>query len=1081
MTFSLWKWVVFGAILLVVLGIGAYASLRVYIQQRNQGWLEEADAAYEAGEWQLAKNYYERYIPQDKENLDLLIRYADACQRLQSNRVGALQSAAVSYLQILTFHPDKIEYRSVLLDLYKKMGSWGDVEYYATEWQNDDPDNRELKYNHALALDRLGRRDDAIAEYRNLVAEGTEYSDAYASLANLLRDRGLENEASAVFRDALERHPENARILVDHARFLARDRDWERVESILNEAFALAPDDPQVRVAMAQTAGLRDNYDAVIEHLRHAITTDPENPAPHLLLAGAYVAMDDLSRAVDTLKNVDPLVQVDNPAILITLGDLQLSLRRFEDAKNTLMQYSDAYPGQLPVEEYFAAKELLVQGEPREAIERLSPVLELRPNFLQARFTLVVAYLEVGERELARNALDAYLAMNPSDVRARDLLFRNFGEPISLEATVARAGQILNDENANSESLYAAGAALFEMAQRADQLDQHTDTARKLLRRCIEKDPKRTGAYETLIALELTDDETRAAAALLDEALEAGVPEEDLARSRVAVALEQGEEELAQTVVDESLAMTSTPSVDAYLDWAGFLASRNAYANAILVIDKGIQAVTTDREKTELTLAKVSLAANHGNLDDAIALLTEVEAAIPASSPMRGQLNATRLELVQHLLATPDRPENDIVQSMVAEVRVEDPDNPVLNTIDGFMLLRQEPPDVAGAKALFERAVKTEPRDVNVQWGLASIAMLEQDYPRALAHAERAAALAPELSALQLQLGEIYSMLGRRLDAEKALTRVLDDDPRNVRALHLLAASLIERKELRRAREVLTRLENTETGGQDTAASLRTLRGRLHLLEGDSAEAERILRAQVEDDPDRLEPVYDLAMTVHRRGRTDEAVQLIEQWARNHPAEPEGWVSVARLYQVIGGDVGLEKASTSLTRALVADPQFVPALREMLSVRIQQGNLGEAIGLCDRYLEKYPDSADVLNTKALLLLESPGQLDIAGSVIERTIALDGSPEYIATRGMIFLAKGDPRRALDDLLAAAAAMSPTTARIDLALAEAYYATRDLSTAREYYQSAVQKSTQGEAVNRGRLARMGELLNSQDTAA
>src|SRR5690606_17048817 len=114
------------------------------------------------------------------------------------------------------------------------------------------------------------------------------------------------------------------------------------------------------------------------------------------------------------------------------------------------------------------------------------------------------------------------------------------------------------------------------------------------------------------------------------------------------------------------------------------------------------------------------------------------------------------------------------------------------------------------------------------------VAMLEQDYPRALAHAERAVALAPDLPALQLQLGEVLSILGRRLESEKALRRVLKDDPDNLRALQLLAASLIERKDTRAARDLLGRFE--KAAGADPSASgvLRTLQGRLLLSEGDS-------------------------------------------------------------------------------------------------------------------------------------------------------------------------------------------------------------------------------------------------------
>ena len=1078
---SWWKWIALGLIFLLVLGVGAYFGARVYIEQRNRQWLAEADAAYDAGEWQLAKNFYERYIPQDQDNAVLLLRYAHACRQILRNRVSALQSAAVAYQQVLTFDPENIEIRSELLGLYKDMGAWGNVEYYTKEWLNAEPENEELFYTHALALDRLGRRDEAMDEYRQLAQANTEYSDTYADLARLLRDRGMDIDARAVLREAVERRPKDAQVRIDYARFLARDRDWDQVDALLQESYALAPENPQVLIAQAQAAGLRDKYDEVIDFLQKAIEADPDNATSHLMLAGAYVAMDDLARAVDSLKNVDPLVQVDNPAVLITLGDLQLSLRRFDEAHETLKRYSEAYPGQLPVQEYFAAKEVLEKGKPRDAIEQLAPVLELRPNFLQAQFTLAVAYLAAGELELARNALEGYLAKNPSDVRARDLLVQNFGEPISLDATIARANEILNDSSAAPEALYATGAALYELSQRAGDLESHRDTARKLLRRSIENDPKQSGAYRALIDLELASDRTRTARELLQQAIDSGVPESDLAESRVAVALASGENGQVREIIASSLAESSAPTVDAYTGWAQFLATRNAYDEALALLDDGLSAVASEEEKIELVLARVLLTANHASVREATARIEELDSQIPKSSPMRKRFNDTRLEIVQHALGDSLAENDDLVHSTVAAIRLEDPDNPVLKTIDGFLLLQEDPPDVERAKALFEAAVETTSRDVNAHWGLAKVALIEQDLPRALEHAERAAQLAPGVPILQLQLGEIYSSLGRRLEAEKALKRVLDADPKNSRALLLLVDSLIERKQIRQARELLTQLERAGDLSPDDANRLQSLRGRIFVAEGDDAAAERLLRSQFEADPDNAVLAGDLAKTIYHQGRAAEAEELLQRFTRSHTSEPEGWIALAKLYLEDSGDASLEKASTALTRALLADPHSVPALRSMLNVRLRQGNLVEAIGLCDRYLDKNPDSADILNTKALLLSETPGQLDIAAATIDRAIALENRPEYLATRGVILLQKGEPRRALEDLQSAASAMSTTTARVDLALAEAYYETQEFQSARRYYELALQKSAQGEPVNAGRLARMGELLKTQDAAA
>ena len=56
---------------LALAGLAAVAGY-LALEYRNAQWLAEAEAAYAAGDWPLAKSMYERYIPQEPGNTDLL-------------------------------------------------------------------------------------------------------------------------------------------------------------------------------------------------------------------------------------------------------------------------------------------------------------------------------------------------------------------------------------------------------------------------------------------------------------------------------------------------------------------------------------------------------------------------------------------------------------------------------------------------------------------------------------------------------------------------------------------------------------------------------------------------------------------------------------------------------------------------------------------------------------------------------------------------------------------------------------------------------------------------------------------------
>ncbi|MCC6698891.1 MAG: tetratricopeptide repeat protein [Candidatus Hydrogenedentes bacterium] len=1075
---SIWKWLAAGLTLLLALGIMAWAGLAAYLHHRNATWLEEAEAAYAAGDWTLAKHRLERYLPQDRTNTELLLKYADACRHITANRIGSLQSASVAYLQILSQDPGNLDVRAQLLDLYESMSAWGNIEYYARQWLSSNPQDSDLRYYVALALDRMGQRDDAMENYRALAVMGTEHSDVYSNYARLLRDRGLDDKADEVFRDALASRPQDARVRVDYARHIARSRDWRRVDELLAEASRLAPGDPYVLVAEAQVASLRQDFDTAIDRLRDAVEKEYE-PTSLMLLAGAYVAKDEYAKAIELLKGVDPLVLADNPVMLITLADMQFSLGQFEDGHQAVAQYEEAYPGQLPVQEYFAAKEMLVKGDSPGAVKKLQAVVGLRPGFHQAQYTLAVAYLNSGETALAQGALEAYLAKTPNDLRAQRMLAQHFGRPETLDATATRAAELLRDQNGDSAALYKTGVALYRAAERSGSLEAHAATAEQLLERSLEKNPKQVSTYYGLVELALARGDAERARTLVRDAESGGIAPEELRRAKAAIAAETGSPDEALKIAQEALSAQSPTPADS-IAWAGLLTARGLYQEAIDLLSVAETHIESADGKLQVALERASVATRQGDLGTAMDRLRELDPRIASGNPLRRRYNTVRLQVIQSMLSTFEGNAAE-AQSMIAQVRAEEPDNPVLQTIDGFLLLREVPPRIDEAEALFEQAADANPNNVNAQWGLTRLAQLRKDFPKALTHAERAASLAPDEPVLQLQLGEILFASGRRLEAERAFERTLKLNPEDVQALQSLAISLMDRDQTRQAQAVMARLEALAVRLPAARAALDALQGRLLMAEGDVQAAENVLRAQYEANPDDAAAVRNLAAAISRQGRTAESIALMRAFADKRPSDPEVWVNLAQFYLAEAGDEDLPQASTALTRALIADPNNVPALRTMLDIRLRQGNLVEALGLSERYLQKNPNSPDMLHIYAQLLYDSHADLQDAEDTVSRAIAMDERPEYLATRGMILLAKGDAQNALRDLQTAALAMPSTSARMDAAIAEAYFRIGNLETSKQYLESATQKAADGDTVTGDQLTRIRAALRQRESAA
>ena len=420
-------------------------------------------------------------------------------------------------------------------------------------------------------------------------------------------------------------------------------------------------------------------------------------------------------------------------------------------------------------------------------------------------------------------------------------------------------------------------------------------------------------------------------------------------------------------------------------------------------------------------------------------------------------------------------------RALLSSVRAEDPGNTQLQVVDGLLLMRKQPPDFDGAQAMFERAAAADATNAGAQWGLAKVAIARDDYPRALTAIEHAASLAPNVPALQLLQAEALLKTDRYYEAERVIGRILARRPEDPPALEFLTQCMLDRGKIDEARAAMARYE--KAAGQDPkyADALRSLEIAMMAADGKSGEAEAALRAQLQAEPDNIAVARSLASVLLKKGNSAAAKSTLTQFAEDHPDKAEAWVAVADWWADTNLDERWKEASTALTRALLADPDSIPAIRGMLSIRLRQGDSLEALGLCDRYLLRNPDDADMLNTKALLLSQNNGRLNDALAAANRAIELDDRTEFKATRGIVLVALRQFERALRDLQPAAESPASSSARIDTALAEAFLATNDLKSARQYLDAAITKADSGESADRERLRGLQAALKQKESAA
>jgi tetratricopeptide (TPR) repeat protein len=211
-------------------------------------------------------------------------------------------------------------------------------------------------------------------------------------------------------------------------------------------------------------------------------------------------------------------------------------------------------------------------------------------------------------------------------------------------------------------------------------------------------------------------------------------------------------------------------------------------------------------------------------------------------------------------------------------------EDPYLLGMKGMLIAEANP---VLAETLFVRSERGGGMTPDFQYQLGLLLLRSGQPSRAVRPLGAAAAAAPDDMEIRFNYAESLARSGRQAQAEEVLRTMLGDDP-DGRATRRLARLLFRRDDFAGALELFRRLPET---------------------------------------PENLDRV---AMSLHRLGRTDEAIGIQRGVVRDRPEWPTALINLA----VMLGSVGeLGEAERLLVRALELDPENVTATVNLENLR----------------------------------------------------------------------------------------------------------------------------------------------------
>jgi tetratricopeptide (TPR) repeat protein len=114
--------------------------------------------------------------------------------------------------------------------------------------------------------------------------------------------------------------------------------------------------------------------------------------------------------------------------------------------------------------------------------------------------------------------------------------------------------------------------------------------------------------------------------------------------------------------------------------------------------------------------------------------------------------------------------------------------------------------------------------------------------------------------------------------------------------------------------------------------------GKLQQHPTDTAQAESYYRQCLDHDPNHI---------ACRRGRSEEAFKMLEEWSTENPSQPAPKIELARMYEEFGDK---NAAKENLTAALTISPNDPRALAALGKLREESGDVNQAVANYQRSL-----------------------------------------------------------------------------------------------------------------------------------
>jgi len=911
--------------------------------------------------------------------------------------------------------------------------------------RQENPDRVDIRTLQAVIAGYLGQPDKAESELKLAVEECKEPLRAEMQLAGHYARTKRVAEAISVCKSACERHSDVAEPWLNLADLHVANADPNSARSCLRQGLDSVAAEGEKRAISMRLALLelvQGDRAAGISLLSELAAQDKQEIRSRTLLLGIREVREDLAKAE---KLVAELREAE--------GESGLTWRLHQAS---LWLASDDWRSKQ--QDITESLQYCIDSDP----ESSAPVLLLAGMYERLQDTRRVE--DTCRQALVRNPSAADVADRLLSLLARQGRFSDAEkvlQQVKADPRIASAWQVRMALGSGDVS-----RAVDELKLRVSNDDQDASSRIQLARLVYEQTKNVDEAFRYLKEAEAITPDARTLAAV-----------------RASILRAEGKTKESQRVLDDYV--EDHNDFNAYWMRAVYLTEQGELERA----EQDYRKLTTFAEQGATGYELLSnFYVGNEKLDQAVAVLEQGVNANPTDLRLKRRL-------MQRLFLRDRGQDREKALEILTALEERLPQDPELMTIRAVQMAAESTPEsLAAARRKLENAVKLEPTAVNAHLALIGIVMQEGDYEAARDYVIRAIGSNPNNLALLSARGRVELALDNTQMAVELAHLVLQKDPNDTEALHVLmeaglssddrslleeARTLVEsatgrgpaneRLLLSRAR-VLAALERPQTAipeletycqtkeGSSSVTALVTLAD-LYRLAGDAEKAKLKIEQAERIDPNSQTVIHARVLLLVSQKRFEELSGISSAYISAKKQNPTLVMRAASILAA-SDSMSLKKEGTKLfEHAVTLLPTSMNARFGLASSLYQTGDVERAKKIYGELLKQYPNNVQVLNDLAWILQEHEHSYTAALELANKGLNLAPNDLHLLdTRGTILLnlpdRLADARKDFEKLVEVSLPDPPRRAKALLQLGRICVKLNDLVQAKQHLKAALE---------------------------